>query len=104
MLPNTYPVREVDLIQVVGKDDPLKIYDYLSEKIYNGVQQFISLYYSGLAAYRTRNWVGAEQSFTKALKIIPEDNPSKLFLQRIKAFRKVEPKTDWSSVWKLTEK
>ena len=58
----------------------------------------------GLAAYRSRQWDEARRAFTAALEAVPNDGPSKAFLQRIDGFAEAPPGEDWDGSWYLDQK
>jgi adenylate cyclase len=98
--------RELDLITVVGKSEPVRIYELfgragqLNPKEAELRQEFDK----GLAAYRAREWDAAEQQFQRCLKLNPKDAPSALYTERLATLRKVPPPADWDGVWRLTHK
>jgi adenylate cyclase len=98
--------REIDAIRVVGKTDPVRIFELLARRG-NISPQIASLrdqYERGLQLYRGRNLEEANAAFTKCLEISPEDGPSKLFLARLDALKGQAPTDQWDGVWTMTEK
>ncbi|MEO8384047.1 MAG: adenylate/guanylate cyclase domain-containing protein [Betaproteobacteria bacterium] len=98
--------REVDSIRVVGKTDPVRIYELLARKG-NISAQIASLrdqYERGLQLYRGRNMPEASAAFAKCLDIFPDDGPAKLFLQRLESFKGQVLTENWDGVWTMTEK
>ena len=98
--------REIDAIRVVGKTDPVRIYELLARKgnISTQIAALRDQYERGLQLYRDRNMVEAGVAFTKCLEISPEDGPAKLFLHRIEVFAAQAPAESWDGVWTMTEK
>jgi len=98
--------RELDLITVVGKSEPARIYELLSPAGALGPAE-VELrdeFGKGLAAYRAREWDAAERQFRHCLEIRPDDAPSTLYIERIATFRKEPPPANWDGVWHLTKK
>ncbi|MEM9213730.1 MAG: adenylate/guanylate cyclase domain-containing protein [Cyanobacteria bacterium P01_F01_bin.150] len=98
--------REVDRIQVVGKDEPVQIFELLGHM---GAlpQEKIAAYehfHQGILAYRQQRWREAHGYFCKCLETIPGDRPSQIYCDRIAYFRNNPPAKDWEGVWQLTKK
>jgi adenylate cyclase len=99
-------VRELDFVTVVGKTEPVRIFELLGRagEIAPDTCALRDLFAHGLAAYRERDWDGAEEKFQECLKLAPEDGPSRLFEQRVAFLRANPPAADWQGVWHATEK
>lgn len=61
-------------------------------------------YNAGLELYKQRNFQKAMEEFRKAVEIIPEDGPSKLYLERCEHFIETPPPADWDGVFVMTTK
>lgn len=100
-------VRELDLITVVGKNKPLKIYELfglVGDKTPSEYFSLIEIFSEALALYRQRNWEKALSKFEDVLKIKPEDYPSKLYIERSQAFLQAPPPEDWNGVFVMKMK
>lgn len=100
-------VREIDLIRVKGKDFPVGVYEslgYRAGEIDRGLGAMLEHYDQGFAAYRAMAWDDAEQAFLAALRAMPGDGPSAMYVERCRAFAKTPPQPDWDGVWTLTSK
>jgi len=99
-------VRELDFVTVVGKTEPVRIFELLGRvsEIEPDTFALRDLFAHGLAAYRERDWDSAEEKFQECLKLVPEDGPSQLFEQRVAFLRANPPAADWQGVWHATEK
>jgi len=103
-------VRELDKIVVVGRKEPVTIYELLSEKdnLAPEKQQVASLYQDGLAYYRDQRWAEAIGRFRQAGQIEDghPDATSLIMLQRCEAILRGEVKipADWNGVWEMTSK
>jgi len=100
-------VREIDLIRVKGKDFPVGVHEslgYRADEIDRGLGAMLEHYASGLAAYRAMQWREAEEHFLAALRAMPGDGPSAMYVERCRAFAKAPPVADWDGVWTLTSK
>ncbi|MFD1611946.1 adenylate/guanylate cyclase domain-containing protein [Sphingomonas tabacisoli] len=99
--------REIDLIRVKGKDFPVAVYeslDHCREQMNGALDDMIGEYGQGIAAYRARCWTTADKAFKAALKIVPDDGPSTIYVSRCEQFAKAPPPDDWDGVWSLTSK
>jgi adenylate cyclase len=98
--------RELDLMTVAGKTEPVRIYELLAPagRLEAEEAELVQEFDKGLAAYRARDWDGAERQFQRCLKINPEDTPSALYLERIATYEKEAPPADWDGVWRFTHK
>jgi adenylate cyclase len=98
--------REIDAIQVVGKKEPVKVFQLLgmSDDIDERLLEMVQYYEKGLQLYRKQNWDKAKEYFKGALKIDPEDGPSKTLLKRCTEYKKDPPKEDWNGAFAMTTK
>jgi len=99
-------LRELDTIQVKGKDDPITIFELQGEtgELVAEQLQVNELYGFGLASYRERNWAKAERFFRQAREIIGEDPPSRVMLNRCQSLRHTPPPAEWKGVHRMTTK
>jgi len=102
----TIVFREIDLLLVEGKQDPQKVFEVLGRRgeLPQAMVRLAEHYAEGLAAYRGRAWTEAEAAFSAALAVVPDDGPSKVFLERIPRLVAEAPGVDWNGVWALNEK
>ena len=102
---DSYLSREIDAIQVVGKSQPVKIYEPICEKeeATESLQQVARLYETGLEHYRSRNWDEAIYNFTQVLGI-QDDKPSKIFIERCEKLSEEPPESGWTGIWEFTKK
>ncbi len=104
-LSKTEFVREIDTIRVKGKDTPVGIYETLAWRAERpGISAMLEHYAAGREAYCERDWKAAVASFDAALKAVPTDAPSELYLHRAQAYAATPPPDDWDGVWTLTAK
>ncbi len=98
--------RELDTIVVVGKTEPVRIFELLGrvDGVDASTLEVTKLYLEGLASYRKQDWEGAERRFTECLKLRSDDGPARLLRDRSAAFRAAPPPPDWDGAWRLTEK
>lgn len=98
-------VRLIDEITVVGRVEPLRIYELaaLAGDLDADMRKMFDLYEVGLEHYRNADWSKAEDALCAALAICPDDGPSKTLLNRISRFQQVPP-VNWNGVWQMTSK
>jgi adenylate cyclase len=98
--------RELDSINVVGKLEPLKIYELIGkpQDITKQAFEVISWYAKGLAAYRLRSWDQAIDFFSAALETTPDDSPSQAMRTRCIEYQKNPPDEDWNGSYAMTHK
>jgi adenylate cyclase len=103
---NAIEAREVDVLRVVGKSDPVRIYELLGAAgdMTAEMAALRSAFERGLERYRARQWQEALTAFEEGLKIKPTDGPSLLFVQRVAVLREQALTAQWDGVWSLTEK
>jgi adenylate cyclase len=103
---NVIEARELDLVTVPGKTEPVRIYEAMGRAGELGESEIKlrSLFSEGLAAYRRQDWDGAQAHFESCLQISTEDGPSRLFVERIAHLRSTPPLSNWDGVWHVSEK
>jgi len=67
-------------------------------------QEVLRLYNIGLQAYKDQRWDDALKAFNEALKVDPNDGPSKVYVGRCKDFKINPPGEDWDGVYTMTTK
>ena len=103
---NDVDVRELDRIRVVGKHEPVTVYELLDRKgqttgmAADMVQQF----HKARRYYLAREFKAARDLFRLCLSIDPEDGPSRIFLTRCQQLLEQPPPEDWDGVWDLQGK
>lgn len=97
--------REIDLINVMGKIEPIRIYELIGyrEDADASMIESLEYYANGLKAYKNQRWDNAAVFFEKTLQIMPNDGPSKVMLARCKKFCQTPPKS-WNGVFTMETK
>ncbi|MDP8205661.1 MAG: adenylate/guanylate cyclase domain-containing protein [Candidatus Electryonea clarkiae] len=102
-----FVTRMLDDIQVKGKNEPVRVYELVAEKVEELTPEkleVLKIYDEGLEFYRNMNFAEGHKTFEKALEIDPDDGPSKTYLDRCANFILKPPRDDWDRVYVLTEK
>ncbi len=99
--------RELDLIQVKGKTQPVGIYEALDHHDDNSLPNITDVlgnFSEGLKFYRQRDWTKSIGCLEKALKAFPNDGPSKLYLKRCGIYMENPPAKDWDGAFVMLTK
>jgi adenylate cyclase len=102
---NAVEAREVDLLLVAGKTEPIRVFELMAAAgaLAPEMAELRAVFGEGLSAYRERRWDVAAQKFAAGLRIRPDDGPSTTFLQRVAVLRATPPPDDWNGVWVTTK-
>ena len=98
--------REIDLLTVYGKTEPVRIYELLGKigELDSSTSQLRDTFAAALQRYREQKWTEAEKGFQNCLAIRKNDGPSLEFLTRIATFTRTPPPKDWNGVWQTASK
>jgi adenylate cyclase len=99
-------VRELDTIRVVGKSEPITVYELLDRKgmVTGERASVMATYHKGLELYKQRLYKEALTVFESVLAISPADGPSATYIIRCKEFMATPPGDDWDGVYTHTKK
>ncbi len=98
--------RELDLVRVKGKLEPVKIYELLGrvgELVENRLTG-ITTFEAGLAEYRRKRWLQATELFQQALGLSGIDPPSTLYIERCRTYQAAPPPESWDGVYTMKTK
>jgi adenylate cyclase len=98
--------RELDIITVAGKTEPIRIYEAMARTGDLRPEQRVlrDQFGEALEAYRQQDWNGAAKKFEGCLQHVPDDGPTHLLLERIEVLRDHPPPSDWAGIWRFSEK
>src|SRR3972149_4379481 len=98
--------RELDIIRVVGKTEPVKIYELVPQKseLDEKKTSVLDKFQVGVNLYREQKWVEAKEYFEKILELDPSDKPSQEYLRRCDEYENSPPSQDWEGVFELRSK
>lgn len=99
-------VREMDLVKVKGKNEPVNIYELLGKGAPAGItKDLMEQWARGLTLYRSQRWDEATDVFEMIRRDIkPNDGPCATYIYRCNLLRAEPPGADWNGVWKMTTK
>ena len=103
--------RELDLIRVKGKLQPVTIYELIGQRgepgLYGSMQEVqprLDLYARGRELYRERRWEEAQLTFQTVLDRWPDDGPARTFWKRCQEYLFDAPPSGWDGVFTMTHK
>lgn len=99
-------VRELDTIRVVGRTEPVTVYQLLERKHNTGgpTAGLIEAYDRALTSYKNRDFVEAAKKFRHCLTIVEDDGPSQVFVERCQEYVGTPPEANWDGIFTLTDK
>ncbi len=106
-LRGTYRAREIDLVVVKGKTQPVGVYEILdhhTEETYPHLIDAMGYFRDGLNKYRSRAFGPARALFEKVQALNPHDKAAKLYLERCRTLLETPPPAEWCGVWVMEEK
>jgi adenylate cyclase len=97
--------RELDLVRVKGRTEPVRIYELLGHGLPSPEQkELISEFSEAVCLYRGREWNKALLLFERILERFPDDGPSRMFADRCRSLQQNPPPEDWEGVWVMETK
>jgi len=103
--------RELDLIRVKGKLQPVTIYELFGHRLdlqQAGVlahaESRIAQFEEARRLYRSRRWADAQRAFQAVLDRWADDGPSIVYLKRCQDYLENEPVPEWDGVFTMTHK
>ena len=103
--------RELDLIRVKGKFQPVTIYELIGRAdqttVYGApdeVRVRLELFQQARALYCQRQWGEAQKAFQTILDRWPDDGPSRTYWKRCQDYLFNEPPSVWDGVFTMTHK
>lgn len=99
--------RELDLVRVKGKNEPVKLYELIDTKsgVSSNLKECAGLYEHGLKKYLARDFKSAIVFFQDAIKAKGiKDKSSKMLIERCEYFITEQPAKDWDGVFTRTHK
>lgn len=106
-------LRYLDKITVVGKSEPVNVYELCCMKgdLTDQEKELFRIFNEGMGFYLNMEWDKAIAKFEESLPIerVPEGKttPSEVFIKRCRMFKEnppVEPGREWDGIFRLTQK
>jgi adenylate cyclase len=98
--------RELDLIRVKGKLQPVMIYELVASatNLSEDVQARLDRFREARALYQQRRWLEAQAAFQSILDQWPEEGPARAYWKRCQEYLFDEPPANWDGVFTMTHK
>jgi adenylate cyclase len=95
-------LRQVDVLRVKGKKEPMAVYQLLGERAAGDPGKhgpLVEGYEKAFAAYRERRWDDAERLLLELCGSFGEDGPAEALLARVREYRTHPPDDAWDGVY-----
>jgi adenylate cyclase len=103
--------RELDLIRVKGKLQPVTVCELIGRRGENSVygtpeevRARLELFERARDLYRRREWKAAQKAFQAIVDRWPDDGPSRAYWKRCQEYLFEEPPSAWDGVFTMTRK
>jgi adenylate cyclase len=98
-------VRQLDLVRVKGKREPVRIYELLAlAPGPTGLAPFLEAFDWGFSAWQAQRWEEAIAHFGEADRLRGGDACSRAYLERCEAMRRTPPGPEWDGVYEMKTK
>ncbi len=99
-----YEFRELDVVRVKGKQQPIRIYELRARKGEDPRPEFVEAWNAALQAFRERRWAEAQVLFEALDREEGGDVSCRLYAGRAEHYRENPPPEDWDGVATFTSK
>ena len=106
-LRGTYRAREIDVVVVKGKTEPVAVFEvleYHTEETFPNMSEVLVHFAEGLRRYRAGEFEGAIQQFARGLALNPGDQLASIYIDRCRTLLEHPPAAGWAGVWVMKEK
>jgi adenylate cyclase len=80
------------------------VIDYYDKKLFPHQIEVVNHFNNGIEYYNNALWDKAILCFEYALKLHPDDKPSKVYIERCRILKDQAPDPNWCGVWKMQSK
>jgi class 3 adenylate cyclase/HAMP domain-containing protein len=95
--------RLLDTVKVKGRTSELRVYAVARELAASELEAW-TIHDEGMELFYRREFAQAEHAFEDVGRLLPDDQASRLMLERIRTLARDEPDDAWSGVLEMTEK
>ena len=95
-----FPVRELSRVGVVGRKEPVTVYEPMLEEDYRRMGDFLPVFSQGLRAFYSGDFSVAEKHFAS---IAGKDPASSCYAEKCRELL-TNPPSEWNGVWVMTSK
>ncbi|WP_242097083.1 adenylate/guanylate cyclase domain-containing protein [Sphingomonas sp. CROZ-RG-20F-R02-07] len=106
-LRGTYRTRDIDLVVVKGKTEPVRVFevlDYHDAQSFPNLTDVVNQFNDGIVQYRATQWDKAIERFERCLALNPGDRLSQTYIDRCRILQASPPAGEWDGVWVMKEK
>ena len=107
MVRGQFLLRLLDRIRVIGKQQPVRVYEVLAgadDAVPDELHEMLRSFDRIAESYGERDWEGACARAEKHLELFPEDKVVRVYLDRCRQFTTEPPPADWDGVYALKSK
>ena len=106
-LKGSFRMREIDLVVVKGKTEPVSVYeilDFHTDESFPNLPEVVNHFRAGLKYYRAGEFERAIKQFQEALGQHPGDKLSQTYIGRCEYLKAHPPEGKWDGVWVMKSK
>ncbi|MDM8544318.1 response regulator [Desulfococcaceae bacterium HSG9] len=96
-LPEKFLLREIDIVQVKGKQEAVTVYEVFDSNeaaLRDAKQETMERYNEGIALFRQRQWGQSYKIFKELMEKLPTDRVVEIYEQRSRIYTEKPPETD----------
>ena len=106
-LRGTYRLRDIDLVVVKGKTQPVRVFeilDFHDTQSFPNLMDVVNHFGEAMVDYRGGKFDRAIQRFERCLQLNPSDSLSQTYIDRCQALLASPPTEAWDGVWVMKSK
>jgi len=98
--------RELDLIRVKGKNEPVVIHELVCDgaSLTPQIEMLLDSFADARKLYEERRWKEAQSAFQSIIDRWPEEGPARAYWKRCQEYLFDEPPANWDGVFTMTHK
>ncbi len=105
--PASYLIREIDTVQVKGKEHAITLYEVFNgnpDRVREQKIHTLDRYHEALSLYKERKWRDAIQLFIELQTHLEADKVIEIYLERCRSFLNHPPDESWNGITRLHKK
>lgn len=100
-LGGAFPLRELSRIAVVGRKEPVTVYEPMTAEVHEQRKAILEVFDRGLKEYYRGSFEEARQIFES---IAAHDPPASCYVEKCTELSAAPPRDGWTGVWVMTQK
>jgi len=100
-LGGAFPLREVSRIAVVGRKEPVTVFEPMTQETFDARKPLLQTFDRGLQEYYAGRFAEAVRIFET---IAAQDPPASCYVEKCRKLQAAPPQDGWAGVWVMTEK